>query len=595
MLRHAFALIIFVAAGIAATTLAPRLAALAEARYAAQVDAVLQAGGYSWAHSAIDGLQVNLSGPSPSAVAKAEALTIVRAISPVLTVTNDISEAPRVTPTIIPPRLEILKGQDRLILSGTIANEAMIADLKSDMSMLTFGASGFDIDWAATEPVLSNITSTLRHVRISVEEAAITIVGLAETQGALSAVEPMVRQLKTLGWTVQTSIEAPPTALQDFRVTASKSEGATNSVTCAASTPAGTAKIKAAAEMHLGFNATCRMGAGAPGDAWADAAETAISAIAGLSTAELTLSGKVLRITALPPSPPSAVIALKDVLSANLPTGYRILIDDQTTKEASVAASPFKLTVDWPGGDTDIAIASAQSGDGLQRAAGSLGAYTRALFPGAKATFEATDGDSPPEDWRRITRVGLTALSKLTRGSLTISLGEISLTGAAAQPEDITPAHNALSAAGDAWRTTSRISYNPNILALAQPVPPTKCADEVAGAVADAPLSFQPASATLTASGIAAVRRIAALLTRCQDARFEIGGHTDAQGSEAGNLALSRSRAEAVLTTLIAANAPPGHLIAKGYGEARPIADNATAVGRALNRRIEFTLIEDAE
>ena len=72
-------------------------------------------------------------------------------------------------------------------------------------------------------------------------------------------------------------------------------------------------------------------------------------------------------------------------------------------------------------------------------------------------------------------------------------------------------------------------------------------------------------------------------------------GHTDAQGSEAGNLALSRSRAEAVLTALIAANVPPGHLIAKGYGEARPIADNATAVGRALNRRIEFTLIEDAE
>ena len=50
-----------------------------------------------------------------------------------------------------------------------------------------------------------------------------------------------------------------------------------------------------------------------------------------------------------------------------------------------------------------------------------------------------------------------------------------------------------------------------------------------------------------------------------------------------------------MLTALIAAKAPPGRLIARGYGEARPIADNDTAAGRALNRRIEFTLIEEAE
>lgn len=183
----------------------------------------------------------------------------------------------------------------------------------------------------------------------------------------------------------------------------------------------------------------------------------------------------------------------------------------------------------------------------------------------------------------------------MKRGQVRISGDTLTLSGAAARAADIRRAHDALAAAGPDWRIDTRIAYDPAPLAAAQPLPPGRCAAAVSEAVATAPISFQPASATLTPTGEATVQRIAAILTRCEGARFEIGGHTDAQGSEGGNLALSRARAEAVLTALIAAKAPPGRLVARGYGEARPIADNATAVGRALNRRIEFTLIEDPE
>jgi OOP family OmpA-OmpF porin len=72
---------------------------------------------------------------------------------------------------------------------------------------------------------------------------------------------------------------------------------------------------------------------------------------------------------------------------------------------------------------------------------------------------------------------------------------------------------------------------------------------------------------------------------------MEIGGHTDAQGSEEGNRALSQARAEAVLVALQGRRVDVSGLVAKGYGEANPIADNETEEGREANRRIEFTLI----
>ena len=74
--------------------------------------------------------------------------------------------------------------------------------------------------------------------------------------------------------------------------------------------------------------------------------------------------------------------------------------------------------------------------------------------------------------------------------------------------------------------------------------------------------------------------------------RIEIGGHTDAQGADAYNLDLSARRAEAVLRFLVAGGVDPKRLVAKGFGESRPIADNATDEGRQRNRRVEFLVID---
>ncbi len=73
--------------------------------------------------------------------------------------------------------------------------------------------------------------------------------------------------------------------------------------------------------------------------------------------------------------------------------------------------------------------------------------------------------------------------------------------------------------------------------------------------------------------------------------KLEIGGHTDSDGEEAFNLKLSQTRAEAVKTQLVSMGVESSRLIAKGYGETKPISDNSTTEGKANNRRVEFTKI----
>jgi outer membrane protein OmpA-like peptidoglycan-associated protein len=71
-----------------------------------------------------------------------------------------------------------------------------------------------------------------------------------------------------------------------------------------------------------------------------------------------------------------------------------------------------------------------------------------------------------------------------------------------------------------------------------------------------------------------------------------VEGHTDSQGDDASNMKLSQGRAEAVVAYLVKKGVGDERLSAKGFGETKPLADNATKAGRAKNRRVEFNLGE---
>jgi outer membrane protein OmpA-like peptidoglycan-associated protein len=71
-----------------------------------------------------------------------------------------------------------------------------------------------------------------------------------------------------------------------------------------------------------------------------------------------------------------------------------------------------------------------------------------------------------------------------------------------------------------------------------------------------------------------------------------VEGHTDATNTDAYNIDLSARRAGSVVAALVKLGVEPARLQSKGFGRAKPVADNATAQGRALNRRVEISRLE---
>ena len=118
------------------------------------------------------------------------------------------------------------------------------------------------------------------------------------------------------------------------------------------------------------------------------------------------------------------------------------------------------------------------------------------------------------------------------------------------------------------------------------------CAADIADILEQAPVQFATASAVILPQSAGTLDAIAGLLETCPEAAFEVAGHTDDRASDEYNLQLSQSRAASVVSALRQRGVPVDRLASAGYGESRPIADNATEEGRQLNRRVEFVPLE---
>lgn len=99
---------------------------------------------------------------------------------------------------------------------------------------------------------------------------------------------------------------------------------------------------------------------------------------------------------------------------------------------------------------------------------------------------------------------------------------------------------------------------------------------------------FDIDKATLKSESEATLNQVLGLLKDKPALRLEIGGHTDSQSSDSYNLDLSTRRAQAVVKWLTEKGIVGARLVAEGFGETRPVADNESAAGRALNRRVEI-------
>jgi len=105
-------------------------------------------------------------------------------------------------------------------------------------------------------------------------------------------------------------------------------------------------------------------------------------------------------------------------------------------------------------------------------------------------------------------------------------------------------------------------------------------------------VTFATGSAQLNPSSAQTLDEAAETLSRYPELKVEVQGHTDSTGNREFNVDLSQRRAESVRTYLVNKGISAARLTARGYGPDRPIMSNATADGRARNRRVELEIRE---
>lgn len=193
-------------------------------------------------------------------------------------------------------------------------------------------------------------------------------------------------------------------------------------------------------------------------------------------------------------------------------------------------------------------------------------------------------GGDLPADFIPNAEAGTRALMLLADGEFGLDGDTWVFTGRAGNEADRQAVLTALAVAPalDQWETS--VTLLPPLLV---------CEQKVGALQARNAILFESGSARIAETSTGAIDELTAYLALCPEASVNVEGHTDSDGDSDANLALSVSRAEAIVYALISRGVSPDRLYAVGYGESLPVASNETRAGKQANRRIAFTLADE--
>lgn len=317
--------------------------------------------------------------------------------------------------------------------------------------------------------------------------------------------------------------------------------------------------------------------AGEPKIDWIGAVKFGMGQLAQLRTGTVALEGNqyIVRGEAMDSD---AFQALTAANARTLPASLELGESDI----APPRASPYTLTV-------------SRTTDGLVLAGHAPSQDDKkAIIQGARDWFdslvikdEITFAGGAPEGFVTAATGAMEPISRLAGGRLEITDTVVEIAGTTFHPH---AAERIAVLASEAIPDTFRANIAIVTRQTGQPLGVADCRGRLDAVRGGGRVEFDKGASEIAGDSYPHLDRIAGVIMRCPDAAIEVGGHSDADGSEEDNLALTQSRADAVVEYLVDAGVRLERLTAVGYGEANPIADNETEDGKAANRRIDFTV-----
>lgn len=259
----------------------------------------------------------------------------------------------------------------------------------------------------------------------------------------------------------------------------------------------------------------------------------------------------------------------------NLPEGFTLTSSD-------LKAPPYVFQANKDPVATTLTLSGYVPDNGVHAA---LVEAARRKFVYEKVVDNLKASAGAPRDFAAAVTRALGSLSRLSTGTLIVSEREVKLTGdalydlAAAEIRDALPRE-----LPQGWKAVVEISVKPQ----ASPVDSSVCQQLFKYPLAKARIRFQSNSAVIDPDSSALIDQLAEIAQRCPTTTIEVAGHTDGDGGDEANQALSTRRAQAVIDALVRVGLPAERFIPTGYGSSQPIAANTTDDGKAQNRRIEF-------
>jgi len=598
-----FALIV-AAVGYASVDLGQRGARAVERLLAdrvAQGLAVLQ---LDWAEVRVDGLEVALRGHAPDGFARDLALESARATASVARITDYMTYGMAPPPPQEPILVEMLRDEEGLTLTGRFHGERMRARLLAALADAAPGLRVHDLTgvnaarpdpgWGAELTVAAHAAARVPNAYVRVEPGQVRVDGLARDEDHRAELAGELLTLADGDVRLVLALRKPLVVAAPFAFAIDKdAAGGMRLEVCAARNAGEQAMLEALlarAGLDMGAGRCPEALGGPPGD-WTGAVADGIGALDRLPAGRFRLEYRSAELRGAPPTGAVELEAALVVLAGNLPEGYALLGSlkpEDAGKALAERQARYWMRVVRV---ADTVVLAGRVSDATARRLVEVHAAARFGHAAVQSALEAGGQPAPP-GWEATAMVALDALSGLEAGEAELTAGHLALTGRVADPAQAGELHRLMEGeVPQGYEVTSALSVDLPGQVAAVPLDPVRCAVELGAAVGEAPVAFAPGSAVIEADSRPVLDRLAEIFRRCEAGRIEIGGHTDSQGSEALNRALSQARAEAVLDAMLARGIRLDRLAARGYGEEQPIAGNATEEGRSLNRRIEFRAV----
>ena len=565
-----------------------------------QLKSALEKAEYSWAKIDPDGLQLFIHGNAPTDSERIGAIEVARSIVAPKRLIDNIFVEDRTNTKQKVLNLKILKSMDRVLIIGTFPTGFGPFEFEEILKKRLSPSDDYDIiadqtelvppvNWEAITLYAVSLLDIIKIGKIETDGNQLLFEGIASDNRYKGNLKEYIKSRAPPNLPVEISLHQPRELISPFTFQVEIKNGLLKYSNCVVGDEKSKGQIiKMAKKLDAMALEECLVGLGEPSPQWTKALEKAFSVSAQLVNAKVIFDN--LNVS----------IILDHSFSKK--EYSEIITSISNTFPPEFVLSLVKLSNDDNNNLSSNKVVATLSPEGLVKIVGPVSEsfdealianFAKARFGSEQASTSLYNVASLPTGWGFRIIAGLEGLHELKNGILEITPNLIEIKGTTQQQFSSAKITKII---GDKIGYNQRLSIEIDYVARPEPVDNSltarQCVDKINNVLQSRKINFEPSSDRVDLTGQKILDDIAKILFNCSDIILEIGGHTDSQGREQMNLSLSQARANAVLFELQRRRILTKNIVAKGYGETRPIASNGTEQGREQNRRIEFKHID---